>query len=347
MTVRRSSLFILGLLIFVTGIAQGQKKKKNDDDSTQTLPLLKDPPEVVLAETGRLVFHVSPLSAKGLLSQQVRDALKALLHEDRGASIVKLRAFVAGSGDQRRVQAIVSEVFTERKLALPALSTIQVGALPLEGAQVALESVAVDKKTVNPDGLAFFSGQSVERLQSAAAMAGPHPASVLRVTCFLSSLDGVQALRPAIASAFPSAAATFVQLQRESLEPLTECEAVARLEMPPASPLVFTGDARTAMVNAPKLVFSGMQMAFGGQDSDLRLAFERLGKALETLGVGYRDVFWSSVYPLTRQIADRAATLQLEFYNPAHPPAGTLLPFEGLPSLDATLGVDVVAAAPN
>ena len=36
------------------------------------------PPATVTAETSRLVFQVSPLSTKGLLSQQVRDALKAL-----------------------------------------------------------------------------------------------------------------------------------------------------------------------------------------------------------------------------------------------------------------------------
>ena len=59
------------------------------------MPVLKDPPGAVFAETDRLVFHVSPLSNKGLLSQQVRDALKALLRDTHGATIVKLRAFVA------------------------------------------------------------------------------------------------------------------------------------------------------------------------------------------------------------------------------------------------------------
>jgi hypothetical protein len=32
-------------------------------------------------------------------------------------------------------------------------------------------------------------------------------------------------------------------------------------------------------------------MAFGSKPADLRLAFDRLGKALEPLGVGYHDVF--------------------------------------------------------
>src|SRR2546422_9463272 len=110
-------------------------KKKKPEEITQTLALPQDPPATITAETSRLVFHVSPLSAKGLLSQQVRDALKALLKSTGGASIVKLRALVAGSGDLRRVPAIVSETFKDKHLPLPAVSVIQAGALPMEAAQ--------------------------------------------------------------------------------------------------------------------------------------------------------------------------------------------------------------------
>jgi enamine deaminase RidA (YjgF/YER057c/UK114 family) len=355
-------VLFLGLLLAFDATAQGRKKKKNEEPVTQTLPLLPDPPGAVVAETGRLVFHVSPLSAKGLLSQQVRDALKALLLENHGAAIVKLRAFVAGSGDMRRVQAIVSEVFSDHKLTLPALSTIQVGALPMESAQVVLESVAVEKKTMNPHGLAFFSGQqakdvrqAVAQLQTAVSAAGVKPASVLRATCFLSSLDEVQTARAALGGAYPSATANYVQLQRLGLEPLAECEAAGRLETAPASPVVFVNPpglttspnySQIALVGAAKIVLSGTQMAFRDQEGDIRLAFERLRKALEPLGVTYKDVFWSSVYPLTRPIADSVRSIRFEFFDHAHPPASTLLLFEGLPSLDATVAVDVMAAQP-
>jgi len=70
--------------------------------------------------------------------------------------LVKLRAFVAGTGDMRRVQAIVSEDFSERKIPLPVVTTIQVGALPLTGAQVVLEAVSQARTVVNPNGLTFF-----------------------------------------------------------------------------------------------------------------------------------------------------------------------------------------------
>ena len=97
----------------LTLFGQEERKVKKTVDGkepvTQTLPLLKDPPPGIASETGALVFHVSALSSKGLLTQQVRDALKSLFNENHGAQIVKLRAFVAGSGDLRRVQTILSD----------------------------------------------------------------------------------------------------------------------------------------------------------------------------------------------------------------------------------------------
>src|SRR4029077_4482636 len=105
-SMRRLFFFSLCLLLATGLLAQKRKKKKKEDVEPipQTLPLTPDPPEAVAAEPGRLSFQVSPLSAKGLLSQQVRDALKALARLNHGVPIVKLRAFVAGSGDLRRVK---------------------------------------------------------------------------------------------------------------------------------------------------------------------------------------------------------------------------------------------------
>ena len=356
-------LLLLSLALVVSPAAWGQKKKKKSDEEpvTQTLPLLKDPPAAIAGQTQHLVFHVSPLSSKGLLSQQVRDGLNALLKANHGATIVKLRAFVAGSGDLRRVQAIVSEVFTDHKLNLPALSTIQGGGLPMEGAQVMLESIAEDKRAVNPNGLAFFAGQqakdarkSVAQLEKAVSGAGVRAEEVLRVTCFLSSLDEVQAARSALAAAFESAATNFVQTQRLALEPLAECEAVGRLDAPPSAPVVLMNPpglaqnpnySQIALVSAPKLVFSGGQLAFGQQDRDIRLAFERVGKDIEPLGVTYKDVFWTSVYPTTLPVANAVRAARFDFLDQARPPASTFLLFEGLPSLDATVAMEVIAAA--
>jgi hypothetical protein len=86
-------------------------------------------------------------------------------------------------------------------------------------------------------------------------------------------------------------------------------------------------------------------MAFRDQDTDIRLAFERLKKQLELQKVTYKDVFWSSLYPLTRPVADKTGTIRFEFFDHARPPASTRLLFEGLPSLDASVAFDVIAAS--
>jgi hypothetical protein len=152
-------MLLSGQLPGVDNKKKKKKAKKEEPEITQVLEVPKDPPSAVIVQTERLVFHVSPLSAKGLLSQQIRDGIKALWSANHGAQIVKIRAFVAGSGDMRRVPAIVSEMFTEKRLALPAVSVVQVGGLPLDGAQVVLESIAMEKKVGNPNGIAFVAGQ--------------------------------------------------------------------------------------------------------------------------------------------------------------------------------------------
>src|SRR5207249_2647730 len=190
--------------------------------------------------------------------------------------IVKLRAFVAGSGDLRRVQAIVSEVFTEKHLALPALSVVQVGALPLEGAQVVIESIAVSKKDMNPQGLVFVSGQAssggapaqkaVADLKTALDAAGSSPAEALRVTCFSGSLSDQAEVRAAVAADYHHAAVNFVQLQRGGGRSLLECEAVAKLQRKIPAPAQFENPpgltqsadySQVALVSAPKLVLTG------------------------------------------------------------------------------------------
>jgi enamine deaminase RidA (YjgF/YER057c/UK114 family) len=234
----------------------------------------------------------------------------------------------------RRVSTIVSETFTEHKLPLPAVSTVEVGALPMEGAQVVIESVAVEKKIMNPHGLAFYSAKNISELR-------PTPGA-LRATCFLYSLDDLAKVKSTASAAFSGAVLNFVQSQRLGFPPVDVCEGVARLDEPRAQQVMTQNGA--ALVNASKIVLSGTQMAFRDTDADLRLAFERLRKVLEPFGVTYKDVFWASSYPLTRPVEEKVRVMQLEFFNRAKPPAGTMLLFEGLPSLDATMAVDVIAA---
>jgi enamine deaminase RidA (YjgF/YER057c/UK114 family) len=87
-------------------------------------------------------------------------------------------------------------------------------------------------------------------------------------------------------------------------------------------------------------------MAFRFQESDARLAFERLSKSLEEAGVAPRDVVFTSAYPLSASVAELIRKVRFEFFEKSRPPASTMLPFEGLPSMDASFAIDVVAAHP-
>ena len=328
----------IALLLCASFVAAGQSTplrikppKKEKEPETQTLPLPPEPPSAVIAETGKLAFHVSPLSARGLLTQQVHDALKALDRSSGGATFVKLRAFVAGTGDMRRVATIVAEDFSEKKMPLPAVTTIQVGALPMEGAQVVIESISQeknDKKPLNPNGLAFFAAQRGPEL---AAAAKAQDAVIVQVTCFVGDLTQVDIARMEVAAAFPGASANFVQLTRLAVEPGISCEGVGRLQKPARSPA--------------KLVFTATQLAFGEKEQDFRLAYERLGRALEAMKVPYANALVMSVYALNRTVADKAAALAPGVLGAARPVGSTQI-VEGLPSLDATVAVELVAAGP-
>lgn len=346
-----------------------EPKKKEPEEPTQVLELPKEPPAAAVAESQRLSFHVTPLTQQGLLSQQVRQALRALLAQVRGAQVIKLRAFVAGTGDLRRVQAVVSETFTERRLPLPALSVVQVGALPLAGAQVVLEAVAQERKAVNPHGVAFISGQaagapdplappgplleqSLNGLRTAVRAAGSDEENVLRATCFIASFDDWSHLRQQMARAFPRAALNLLQPQRAPTRALVECEAVARLKSPPPAPFRLLNPpelpgsehySQIALVGPARLLFTGAQLGFRSTEEDVRLAFQRLGRTLQEAGASFQQVAMSHLYPLSGATGELLRRVRAEFYDRHAPPASTMLLFEGLPSLDASFGVDVVA----
>ena len=376
----RTSLLLAVLLTFLAGNLPAQKKKKpvsddegyipvvapenkqkkkKDENVTQTLPPARELPGAVMADTGRLAFGVSPLSGKGLLSQQTREALKALFRTNHG-TIVRLRAFVAGSGDLRRVGELVGEMFTEKHQPLPVLSVVQVGGLPLEGAQVVIESIETDKKVVNQHGVAFLAGQnaasvaeSLTKLKTALGGAGMLPEDALRVTCFVSSLDNQRDTHDLMTAAFPGAVPNYVQMQREPVPTAAECEAVARLRSPGTKSVAFLNPpglssspnySQLALVNSPRLVITGTQLAFGYEESDIKLAFDRLQRVLNSVNARFDQLVMSHTYVTSSGIIPKVRTVRAGYYSTANPPASTLLPFEGLPSLDASFGVDVIAA---
>jgi enamine deaminase RidA (YjgF/YER057c/UK114 family) len=356
--VKRGIVLALIPVLLLPATAAAQKKKKGTGDEgmpppvileekkkkpepTQTLPPPRELPTAVAGETERLIFQVSPLSHVGLLSQQTRDALRALQRLAHGTTILKLRAFVAGSGDMRRIGELVGELWTDRHTPLPALSVIQAGGLPLDGAQVVIESIAEEHKTVNPNGLVFLSGQTGESLEESLSKLGAASSipggEMLRVTCFVRALDENRDAQSTMSRHFPNAALNYVQTQREYLPPVAECEGVARASGG-------AGKSRApggyAWVTSPKVVLSATQLSFGTQEGDVKLAFDRLERSLAPFQVRLNSVAMTHVYVMSRSMSEKVRAIRPELFKDK---ASTIVQVEGLPSLDASLGVDVVA----
>jgi enamine deaminase RidA (YjgF/YER057c/UK114 family) len=200
--------------------------------------------------------------------------------------------------------------------------------------------------------VAGLARQSAEQLNRALAAGGMTAADMLRVTCLASSLEDASEVRAAFAQAFPAAPFSLVQVQRVAAEPVVECEGVARLKSAPAAPVEFVNSeglrkspnySQIALLGAPRLVLAGSQLAFRYTEADARLAFQRLERTLQAAGSSLKHTVMLNYYPLSPQLADLVRKVRFDYLNAAHPPASTLLPFEGLPGMDASFALEAAA----
>ncbi|MEJ5367426.1 MAG: hypothetical protein WHT08_03845 [Bryobacteraceae bacterium] len=325
---------------------QRRKQKKEEEEITQTLELPPDPPLATSADPSRLAFAAAPLSSRGLLSQQTRDALRLLMQNARGARFVRIRAFVAGTGDLRRVQAIVAETFAEKKQPLPVLTVTQVGLLPLDGAQVQMEATFEQRKATGA-GVLFAAVtaetpeaavESIAKEFEAADVAADAPASIV---CGVSGTELIEPLRLAVSRARPRAAFIVFQRQRIPAPPKVACQASAVTSRPAPGGVRRTPASVTLSV--PKAVFTGAQLAFRYEASDARLAYQRLDRTLQQAGASLKTAAVLNIYPLSEQLAGLAARIRGEFVDSAQPPSGLVMPTEGLPSIDGAFALEAVA----
>jgi hypothetical protein len=94
-----------------------------------------------------------------------------------------------------------------------------------------------------------------------------------------------------------------------------------------------------ALVSSPQIVITGTQLAFGRQDSDFKLAFDRLERALAARNARFDRVAISHLYVTSAVLSDRVMALLSARAGGAR----SVLPIEALPSLDALFGLDVIA----
>jgi hypothetical protein len=344
----RNLMTSAGALLLLTLAAPGvssQRNKKNEEPKPQVLPLPPELPMALAAETETLDFHISPLLKSGGLSMQIRQSLGDLIHDTHGETIVKLRAFVAGAGDARRVQAAATDLFSERKLPFPVLSVIQVGGLGDEAAKVVIEAVVSTHKHVNPNGLAFLAGQTgaslkeaVDKLAGTVKAAGIAPASLLTATCFTSVIDNYASARANILDVFPNTSVNVVQALRDPPNDVSMCEAIGQLSQKPPSEVVFLNEKRTTLVDARRLIFTGMQLTFGSFLDDAQQSFQRLQHAARALGSTDVAVQVNafSLNPYAGSALRKTTSFPASTF--------TIQRIEGLPAVDASAGIEAVLA---
>ncbi|MBV9085704.1 MAG: RidA family protein [Acidobacteriaceae bacterium] len=336
------------LCLVASGTALNAQKRKNAEPKSQVQPLPPEPPMALAVDTDSIDFHISRLLTTGGLAAQIRESLNDLIRNTRGETIVKLRAFVSGSGDTRRVQALVTELFSEHRLPLPAISILQVGALGQQSAKVVIEAVVSTHRNVNPNGLAFFFGQhgtslpnALQTLKQDTHAAGIPGDRILSCTCFTSRIDNFEADTSAARTLFPKTALNVVQAVRDPLSDASMCEAVGQPPNPPArGPVIRLESASATLVNSPQLIFTGMQLSFGNYLDDAREAFARLQHAA------------AAVRPVQTPVEVDAFTLDASAGSALHktnllaPRTLTVQPVEGLPAIDALAGIEGIFA-PN
>ncbi|HEX4950746.1 MAG TPA: RidA family protein [Blastocatellia bacterium] len=317
--------------------------------------------KAVTAETARLLFQVAPLTTNGDVAAQVRQQMKSFT-----APLAHLRAFVAGTDRLVAARTAIEAELKQRKAA-PALTIVAVGALP-RGVLVALEAVTLANKSVNPHGLAFISGQAgsadtpvaqmlplaekaMRDLNAVHQAAGVVANDVLRVTCLATSLQDVNAVEKLVRATFPQAATSIVQLQRAPARGVIECETVARLRAAVSEPLKFAfaeslpkspNFSHVALVGAKQVVFSGAHVAGSLEDAEARKTYEELTQTLASAGASIKQVAMSSIFPVSQAAADLVRKTRFNFYDPARPPASTMMIFEGI-AANAAFAVDVIA----
>lgn len=298
-------------------------------------------------DTDSLDFHISPLLKTGGLSAQIRQSLNDLLRDTHGETIIKLRAFVAGSGDARRVQALVTDLFTDRRLPLPVLTIVQVGALGQESAQVVIEAVVSTHHSVNPNGLAFFFDQRGKSLQKAVEQfrgnlqaVNVPPENVLTCTCFAARMDDHDEALKQVKALFPNADLNLVQAIRDPLSNSASCEGVAKLAAPPRDAVILDEFAHATLVHSGQLIFTGLQLSFGNYLDDAQQAFKRLERAAGALQPVETPV------QVDGFALDNSAAASLRKTISLAPGTFAIHGVEGLPSVDASAGIEAILA-PN
>ena len=101
--------------------------------------------------------------------------------------------------------------------------------------------------------------------------------------------------------------------------------------------------SKGALIGSDQIILTGTQLAFHSEEKDVNLAFQRMAKVLEAAKSSMKHVAFSSLFSLSDGITAKIRAARFNYYDKSRPPASTLLLFEGLPSMDASFAIELVA----
>jgi hypothetical protein len=161
---------------------------------------------------------------------------------------------------------------------------------------------------------------------------------LLTTTCFTSFIENYGEAKATLVRVFPNASVNIVQALRNPPNDASSCEAIGQLAQRPAKEVVWLANDRTTLVNARRLIFTGLQLTFGSFLDDATQSFQRLQRAASALGS--TDVAVQVNAFSLNPYAGSALRKTTSF------PAGTftIQRVEGLPAIDASAGVEAVLA---
>lgn len=303
----------------------------------------------VIVETAEARFQVANPQPKGTMMQQVKQA-----HEKIKGKVYRYRVFVKPDADVGLISTV---------LRAPVLSIIRVAGLPNRDQKISVEAVTNGGR--NPQGLVFVSGQGVnqaglmpkvEPLVKTAldnvdlALKGVSITSddVVALTCYISSMEDITAVKSLTEKRYPIAARNEIQIPVPYGRALVECEAVARAKGPvgfvyPEGLTKSPNFTQVTGISSKRMIFSGLHGSGACTEDNIRAMFKLLASNLEKNKASIKEAVFSYVYPNTQDGTDLTRKVRFEFFNKEKAPASTLLQFLGFQDKQSCTGLEVVS----
>lgn len=300
----------------------------------------------------------------GMMSEQVLGTLKEALPDGTFPAITFI------SGGQPRPEVLVSmdlvavateEAATER---VTLYRSQAIFAKPTRS-QVAVlapgRKIFISGQAVSGEDLSDASHQTMRNLFATLAYVGAKAEDVVQVKAFFNPIDSARSVEEIIASFFRGREAPPVisvewvsDPNRVEIELIASAEAQASdndqavTHYAPPWMTQATTFSRVVDVKSGGLFFtSGLYGEGEDGQAQARDIFKTIGTVLEKAESNYDHLVKATYYPSSEAGRQGFVTVRPEFYNPAKPPAASLIMVQGTGRQDKSINVDLIGAIPE